>query len=212
MGSLFGGGGGGSQAPNPPKPLKVNASKLEGQMVAADQAAYGQADLYNSIYYPQLTQARDQMISQAYQGLTGPLNPSLENTFVNTGNMQSANALGSGDQGFGLSTGSLARNSAAASVASNEQQNQDYNRSVFENLNATFAPRAYGMTPEDAANIFTFNNTQMNNYLEQQFAGQTQAYYQNQGLAAGQAASTTGLIGSIGGALISAAGAAAIAA
>jgi hypothetical protein len=198
MGSIFGGGGGGStQAPNPPKPLKINPQQMESEMVAADQAGYAQTDLYNSIYYPQLTQARDQMIGQAYQALTGPLNPSLENTFVNTGNMQSANALGTGDQGFGLSKGSLARNAAAATVASNEQGYQDYNRSVFENLNATFAPRAYGMTPEDAANIFTFNNTQMNNYLEQKFAGQTQAYYQNQGLAASQGASTLGAITSV---------------
>lgn len=155
-------------------------------------------------YYPNLTAARDQMIQQGYGALTGPLNPSLENTFVNTANMGSINALGSGDQGFGLSTGSLARNAAAANVATNEQGYQDYNRSLFEQFNATYAPRTFGLTPEDAANVFTFNNTQLNNYLQQKFGAQTQAYYQNQGLAAGQAGATTGAITSILGAAITA--------
>lgn len=179
-------GGGGAKAVNPPKPIQIDLNSLQNNMIAADQAAYAQQDAYMQQYFPNLTKARDQMIQQAYQGITGPTPAPLENAFVNTANMQSANALGSGDQGFGLAKGSLARNAAEANVASNEQQFQDYNRAVFEQLNSSYAPRSFGMTPEDAANIFTFNNTQMNNYLEQKFAGQTQAYYQNLGLAAGQ--------------------------
>jgi hypothetical protein len=167
---------------------------MEREMVAADQAAYAQADKYNDTFYPDLTHARDQMIGQAYGALTGPLNPSLENTFVNTGNMQSVNALGSGDQGFGLAKGSLARNASEASVASNEQGYQDYNRSLFQNLNSIYAPRTFGMNPEDAANIFTFNNTQYNNYLEQKFAADTQAYYQGQAQSAQQGAGVMGAI------------------
>jgi hypothetical protein len=212
MSSLFGGGGSSVQTPKAPKPIQLNAQNLQTNMVAADQAAYASADAYNNQFYPALTQARDQMIGQAYNAITGPLDPALQNTFVNQGNTKAMGAFGGGDQGFGLSTGSLGRNSAAATVASDEQKYQDYNRSVFENLNATFAPRAYGMTPEDAANVFTFNNTQFNNYLEQQYALATNAYYQNQGLASAAAGQTAGLVGSIGGSLISAAAAAAIAA
>ncbi|PWT94147.1 MAG: hypothetical protein C5B54_00495 [Acidobacteria bacterium] len=157
------------------------------------------------MFYPDLTAARDNMIGQAFKGITGPTPPALENTFVNAANMGSASALGGGDQSFGLGPGSLARNAAAANVASNEQAYQDYNRSFFEQLNATYAPRTFGMTPEDAANMFTFNNTQMNNYLQQKFAAQTNAYYQNVGASAQQGAATTGLIGSVAGAAITAA-------
>jgi len=176
---------------------------MEQEMTAADQAAYGAADAYMNKYYPALTQGRDRMIQQAYEAATGPLNPTLENTFVNTANMQSANALGGGNQSFGLGKGSLARNAAAASVASNEQGYQDYNRSLFEGLNSLYAPRSFGMTPEDAANVFTFNNTQMNNYLQQQYQLDVNAYYQNQGLAAQQGAAGTGLIGGLASAAIS---------
>lgn len=234
MGGLFGGGGGGSvQTVNPPKPLQLDLSKLESDMTGADQAAYAQGDQYMSQYYPALTQARDSMIGTAYKNLTGPLDPKLENTFVNQGNMGSAAALGGGNQDYGLGSdappaasgakantydggggkfggagagsswggsGSLARNAAAATVAQDTMANQDYNRSLFEQLNTMYAPRSFGMTPEDAANIFTFNNSQLNNYLEQKFAAQTNAYYQNQGAAASSGASTIGVITSIIGA------------
>jgi hypothetical protein len=201
MSTLFGGGSSVS-TPQAPKPIQLNAQQLQKNMVGADQAAYASADAYNNQFYPALTQARDQMIGQAYNAVTGPLDPALQNTFVNQGNTKAMGAFGGGDQGFGLSTGSMGRNSAAATVASDEQQYQDYNRSVFEQLNATFAPRAFGMTPEDAANLFTFNNTQYNNYLQQQFALATNAYYQNQGLAAGAAGQTAGLVGSVASAAI----------
>jgi hypothetical protein len=205
MGGVFGGGGGSVKTVKPPKPIQLKLPQLQDQMVAADQAAYQQSDDYMKSFYPALTQARDQMIGQSYQNLTGPLKPTLENTFVNSANMGSINALGTGDQGFGMSTGSLARNAAAANVASNVQGYQDYNRSMFEQLNSLYAPRAFGMTPEDAANVFTFNNTQYNNYLQQLFAAQTQSYYANQGVQNAQAGATAGLVGSIGGAVVSAA-------
>jgi hypothetical protein len=201
MSTIFGGGTQ-VQTPNAPKPIQLNAQNLQKNMIGADQAAYASADQYNNQFYPALTQARDQMIGQAYNAVTGPLDPALQNTFVNQGNTKAMGAFGGGDQGFGLSTGSMGRNAAAATVASDEQQYQDYNRSVFENLNATFAPRAFGMTPEDAANLFTFNNTQYNNYLQQKFALATNAYYQNQGLAAGAAGQQAGLIGSVASAAI----------
>ena len=160
MSTVFGGGGQ-AETVNPPKPLKIKLNQMENEMVAGDQAAYQAADDYMAKYYPALTGARDKMISQAYDAITGPLDPTLENTFVNRGNMQSAAALGGGDQSFGLGKGSLACNAAAASVAQDTQANQDYNLSAFENLTGIYAPRGFGMTPEDAANIFTFNNTQI---------------------------------------------------
>jgi hypothetical protein len=203
MGGMFGGGGGGSvQAVKPPKPLKIKIGRLEKQMIGADQAAYAAGDQYMNKYYPSLRQARDQMIQQSYKALVGPLDPTLERSFVNTANMQSLGALGGGDQGFGLSKGSLARNAAAATVATEQQAYQDYNRNLFQQLNATYAPRSFGMTPEDAANLFTFNNTQYNNYLQQKFAAATQAYYSNQAAAAQSGAAGAGLIGQLGSAAI----------
>lgn len=188
------------KAPNPPKPLQIDLNQMQNDAVAGDQAAWAAGDQYMSQYYPQLTQARDSMIGQAYGALTGPVDPSLENAFVNSSNVGSINALGSGDQGFGLSTGSLGRNASEAKVAQDVQGYQDYNRSFFENLNSTFAPRSFGLTPEDAANIFTFNTTQMNNYLQQKFGAQTQAYYQNQG----QSAAAGGALFGAGASIISA--------
>jgi hypothetical protein len=212
MGSMFGGGGG-AQTVNPPKPLKINLGNMESDMVGADQAAWQAADDYNNQYYPNLTGARDKMINQAYDALTGPLDPALQNTFVNAGNMGSISAFGQGNPDFGLGGGgegswggsSMAKNASAASVASSEQGYQDYNRSLFEQLNTMYAPRTFGMTPEDAANVFTFNNTQMNNYLQQKFAAQTQSYYSQVGASAQQGAATTGLIGTLGAAAITAA-------
>jgi hypothetical protein len=205
MGGMFGGGGGSAQTVKPPKPIQLKLGQLEQNMVAADEAAYTAGDQYVSQYYPALAQARDNMIGQAYQAVTGPLDPTLQNSFVNAANMGSVNALGSGDQGFGLSTGSLARNAAAANVATNTQQYQDYNRNFFESLNNMYAPRSFGMTPQDAANVYTFNTTQYNNYLEQLQAAKTQAYYQNIASSNQQAGATAGLVGSIGGAVLSAA-------
>src|SRR5262245_26872518 len=128
MSSVFGGGGGDVKPVNPPKPIQLNLDKLQNQAIGADQAAYGAADQYMSQYYPALTEGRDQAIEQAYNALTGPLDPQLQNAFVNRANMTSAAALGGGDQSFGLSKGSLARNAAAANVATQEQGYQDYNR------------------------------------------------------------------------------------
>jgi len=220
MSGLFGGGGGGSvQAPNPPKPLQIKIPQMEKQMVAADQAAYAQGDQYMQQFYPSLWNAQQGMIGQAYQNLTGPLDPSLQNTFMTNANVQSANALGGGNSTFGFGggsfggagagsswggEGSLARNAAAANVAQNVQGYETYNQGFMNQLNTLFAPRTFGGTPEDLANMFTFNNTQYNNYLNEKFAGQTQAYYQNQGLAAGQSASTTGSILSIVGSIAAA--------
>lgn len=212
MSSLFGGGSVGTV--NPPQPIRLKLGQLERQMTNADRAAYGAADDYMAKYYPALTQGRDQAIQQAFGALTGPTPPELENTFVNAANMRSATALGGGDQSYGFAPGggsfggagagsswggkgSLARNAAAAGVASQEQGFQDYNRSIFQQLNTMYAPRSFGMTPEDAANIFTFNNTQMNNYLQQKFGAQTNAYYQNVAQSAQSGASTIGVITSI---------------
>jgi len=203
MGSLFGGGGGSVQSPKAPKPIQLDVNQLEQNAVAADQAGYAQADQYMQQYYPALWDAQQSMIKQAYEGITGPTPPALENTFMNAANMQSMSALGGGDQSFGLGKGSLARNAAAANVASNEQGYRDYSRGVFEQLNAQFAPRTFGLTPEDAANVFTFNNNQYNNYLEQQYALRTNTYFQNQGLAAGQSAAGTGMLTSLAGSVIS---------
>ena len=197
---MFGGGGGGGKAVNPPKPIQIDINKMANDMLAGDTAAYNAGDAYMSQFYPDLTQGRNLAIEQAYQGVTGPPPPELENAFVNNANMGAASSLGGGDQSFGLGTGSLARRSAAASVASQGQNFEDYNRSVMENENAMYAPRSFGMTPEDAANFFTFNNTQMNNYLQQKFAAETQAYYQNQASGQAAGASTIGLITSILGA------------
>lgn len=209
MGGLFGGGGGGAQTVNPPKPLQINLGNMQNEMVGADQAAWNAADAYNNQYYPNLTQARDKMIGQSYDALTGPLDPSLQNTFVNSANMGSIGAFGGGNPDFGFGGGgagsswggsSMAKNAASASVATNEQGYQDYNRANFENLNAQFAPRSFGMTPEDASNVGTFNTTQLNNYLQQKFAAQTQSYYSQVGASAQQGASTLGMITSIIGA------------
>ena len=219
MGSVFGSGPS-VQAVKPPKPIQLDINQLEQNMVGADQAAYNAADQYMNQFYPALAQGRNNAINQAFQAVTGPLNPQLENTFVNQGNMQSIQALGAGNQSFGTGggksggatgagawadpSGSLARGSAAATVAQEEQGYQDTARQTMEQMNNMFSPRSFGMTPQDAANIFTFNNTQYNNYLQQLFAGQTNAYYQNAGLSAGAAASQTGLIGGIGSSIIAA--------
>lgn len=213
MGGLFGGGGGSVQAPSPPQPLKIKMGQLEKEMTAADQAAYGAADAYNTKYYPDLTKARDNMIGGAYKALTGPLDPGLQNTFMNVGNMGSLAAFGGGNPDAGMMFGgggagsswgknmkSMARNAAEASVATNVQGYQDYNRSLFQNLNTMFAPRAFGMTPEDSANIFTFNNTQYNNYLQQKFAADTNAYYQNAAAGAQQGSGIMSTITSVIGA------------
>jgi hypothetical protein len=205
MSGLFGGGGGGDiQAPKAPKPIQINLNDLAQQMSAADYASFNQQDQFMQQYYPDLWTAQQNMIKNAYMNLTGPLSPALQNTFVNNANMQSIQSLGGGDQGFGLAKGSLARNAAAANVASDQQGYEDYNRAMFENLNSMFSPRSFGMTPEDAANIFTFNNTQYNNYLQQQYGLDVNAYYQNQAQSAQSGASGLNFIMQIVGAAASA--------
>jgi hypothetical protein len=205
FGSILGGGAAKAKPVQPAKPVQVNLNQLEQNAVAADQAAYTAEDQYLAQNFPALSQARDSMINQAYQAVTGPLDPTLQNTFMNQATSGSINAFGAGDQSFGAGQGSLARNAAAASVATNVQNYQDYNRAFFENLNTMFAPRSFGLTPTDAANVFTFNNTQMNNYLQQVNAAKTAAYYQNIGAANQQAGQNMALLGTLASAAITAA-------
>jgi|SRR5215469_4097427 len=215
-------GGGSAKTVNPPKPLQIDIGQLGSEMTAADQAAYAQGDQYMQQYYPDLWNAQQNMIKQDYQNLTGPLDPTLQNTFMTHGNMATSAALGGGDQSFGVASkqaggggtfggggggsdwggSSLARNASAATVATDTQNYQDYNRAKFMQDNATWAPRVFGMTPEDYANFDIFNNTQINNYLQQKFAAQTQSYYQGLGASAAGTSSAIGAGASIISALI----------
>lgn len=135
----------------------ININNLENQALRADRRAYAMADDDFAKRYPGLVSARKKTMQDALESLTGPLDPTVQNTFA-----KSALAKSFGSYGAAGGTGSAAAGGSAASVALDVIGKQDSDRSWVNRLSDENAPRTYGLSPQNGVDIMIANNQAMN--------------------------------------------------
>lgn len=139
LSSLFGGG---QSAPSQPSPAPIYPINIPATLTAANELGVNQWNLSQDNWaqlYPGMVNAQNQEINQAYNALTGPLDPNLEKSFVDTGQGQALSAFGGGSEAPDItSTGSIGSNTVAASVAGQTQNYEDYARSWIDQLMADY--------------------------------------------------------------------------
>lgn len=132
--SLFGGG----SQPSQPSPPPIYPIDIPGTLNAANQLGIYQWNLSQDQWaaqYPGMVNAQNEEMQRAYDALTGPLDPELERAFNDTGISQALSAFGGGREDAGVTnTGSIGRNTIAASVANQTQNYQDYVRDWISQL------------------------------------------------------------------------------
>lgn len=171
--SLFGGGSsGGGSTPNPPPFTPVDPSTLGQQALAADIAGYQMSDADLASRFPGLVSGRNQQMNDAYNQLTGPLDPTVQNQFMSQGLGQAFGAYGGGSNDMGIGTGTAAGHSVATSLANNVQKKQDYDRAYFESLVGLNPQRQFGLSGQDVANVAVANTAGQNAYNQQKYAAQ----------------------------------------
>jgi hypothetical protein len=172
--SIFGGGG---QRP-PPKPKLADIQQVGNQAANTDITGLNLSDQNLQNQFPGMVAARNDQISNAAQQLTGPLDPTVENTFVNQGMQGAYNAFGSGDPYATITPGAATGNAVATSVANNVQNKQDYDRAYFESI---LQPnRQIGISGSDVGNLTAANVAAINNYRQTKYGGMYGNYNANQ--------------------------------
>jgi hypothetical protein len=160
-------------APQPPKFVPIDINKTQDQATQADITGYNLSDADLASRFPGLVSGRQQQVTDAYNQLTGPLDPTVQNSFVNQGLAQSLGAFGGGQSGAKIgTTGTASGNAVATSLANNVQQKQDYDRSNFENVLANNPQRTFGLSGADVTQETIANIIGKNNYLQARYGGQ----------------------------------------
>lgn len=188
MSGIFGGGSSGGSTPAPPKFQPIDINSVGNQALQADIMGYNLADADLAKRFPGLVSGRQQQTQDAYNQLTGPLDPTVQNSFVNQGLAQSFGAFGGGNNSAGVGTGTAAGNAVATSLANNVQKKQDYDRQYFEQLLGYNPQRQFGLTGEDVTNMAMANTQGQNAYNQQKYAAQY-GNYNAKNAAAGQKSS-----------------------
>lgn len=178
MSGIFGGGSsGGGSTPNPPAFQPIDINSVGNQALQADITGYNLSDANMAQRFPGLVSGRNQQISNAYNQLTGPLDPTVQNSFVNQGMAQSFGAFGGGNNMAGIGTsGTAAGNAVATSLANNVQKKQDYDRQYFEQLLGYNPQRQFGLSGEDVVNMAMANTQGQNAYNQQSYAAKYNNY------------------------------------
>lgn len=167
------GGGGGGSTPQPPAFQAINVGQVGDQALAADISGYNFSDADLASRFPGLVAGRNQQVTDAYNQLTGPLDPTVQSSFVNQGLEQSLGSFGGGNQTAGIGKdGTAAGNAVATSLANNVQNKQDYDRVNFESTLANNPQRAFGLNGEDVLNELMANTQGQNAYNQQKYLGQ----------------------------------------
>jgi hypothetical protein len=132
---------------------------------------YNAADADLAKRFPGLVAQRDQNVQEASQAITGPLPPEVQNTFATNALARSLSTTGgSGLSGIG-GVGSAGREQAAASIARDTLQKQDYDRQYLNQQFADQPARAFSLSPDDIINLSVGNTAGANAARFQQYAG-----------------------------------------
>lgn len=141
--------------------------------------------------FPGLVATNNRQIEDAYNQLTGPLDPTVQGSFVRQGLNAGSNAVGGGDplSGLGLTQGSAGRNAASVSFANSALEKQNYDRQNFTQiLNSPLnQQRAFGLGGGDIAGLAALNTGGLNAFNQQDYQSQLSGIY-----AQGQQSAATG--------------------
>jgi hypothetical protein len=154
----FLGGGGQSNQPPPPKVYPVNLGNTLQTGIAADQFGYNLSDADFAQRFPGLVSTRDENISTAYNELTGPLDPVVQNEMTTSGLAKSLSAFGAGSEVPDVTDqGSIGRNTIGASIAQDTSSYQDSARNYIESLSSDNPQRAFGPSGADLLSLAILN-------------------------------------------------------
>ncbi len=198
----------GKSTPTAPKPAEfraINIAQTGEQATQADINSFNLSDEDFAARFPGLSAGRDANIKSAYDELTGPLDTTVQNDFVNAGLEKSLSAFGGGNPLTGLGeSGSASKNTIASSVSKNVQDKQDYDRGYFQDQLAQNLPRAFGLSGSDAANLSIANTGNLNQVAQSNYVGsvnasnaQNAADAQNTQAAIGTALAVAGIVAAI---------------
>ncbi len=152
-------GGGSSSAPQAPVFHPLNIAQISEGATQGDIAAsdYNYNELANRL--PGMVSAQNADIDSAYKQLTGPLDPTLQNTFLNQGVGGALGAVGGGDpmSALALQKGSFAKGAASASVANQTTNYQTQTQQYLESLLAANPQQWYGLSGADIASLNLYN-------------------------------------------------------
>lgn len=191
-------------APQPAPFFPIDIQGAADTAFSTDVTGFGYSDDDFLSRFPGLVSTRETDINKAYQNLTGPLDPTLQNAFVKEGISKSLGNVGSGDIGASLLKGSAGQNQTSATVANRTQDYKDYSRDNFSSLLAANPQRSFGLSGSDAAQLSIANTGNLNSSNQAQYISQVnkqnaenQADAQNQQAAISTALAVAGIIAAI---------------
>lgn len=187
--------------PNPPAVPKftpINVGQAARDVLSANIGAYSWSDADTLARFPGMVRARQSLTEQAYNELTGPLNPAVQQQFTTSALGGASGSLGGGDalSGLGLTQGSAGRNAASVGFANSVLGKQDFDRQTLANLIATNQERQFGIGSGDIATIAALNSQGVNQLGQESYQAQlAQIYGQGQqGVQTGQSIAALGAL------------------
>lgn len=168
-----------TKAPTLPKPtlpgpmpafIPANPQAIETQAVGMDQTAYGLSDADFRARYPQLYQSGQTALNNVQRQISGGVPPQLQNLWTRAGLQSAVGATG----GWSMGTGTAGQANVARNLGLDQNAYQQQLLSQFNQLNATFRPRTFGLSGADAAQIALSNIAGQNNANQTQYAYQVQ--------------------------------------
>lgn len=166
--------GGGAKAPEQPPFHALDIEKI------ADAALKQDIRRYQSYRYPQfpgLTAVRQAEIDDAYKQLTGPLDPSFQQTFMRGAASTAQQVTGGGDpmSGMGLRAGSFGGGAMSANVTRQAMAKQDYDRTRLEGLIQANPLPGLGLSQRDILGLYVYNTGAQNASAMQGYAADVAA-------------------------------------
>lgn len=180
--SISSAGGGSFGGAPPPKFTPVDIPSTQQLALQTDIQGYNLADADLAKRFPGLVSENNAQINQAYKQLTGPLDPTVQNSFATQSIENSLNTTGGGNSMASIGpSGSASQNQVAAGISNDVLQKQDSDRSYLDSLIAGNPQRSAGLSGGDVTNL-AINNTQLqNDYNQAKFQYQTQKAAQSGG-------------------------------
>lgn len=163
-------------SPNPsslvPEFHPIDIGKTVAQALEYDTQGFDWSDTDFISRFPGLVATRNQQIDDAYNQLTGPLDPSVQSLFTRGGIQAGLGVVGGGGDplsGLGMTKGSFGSNTASATLAKSLLEKQDYDRSNLDMLIGNNPQRAFGISGEGVANLAIANTGGLNASNQQQY-------------------------------------------
>lgn len=151
------------KAPQSPQIFPIDIPATEQAAINADTLGLDTSMQDYATRLPGMVQSRDSQLKSDLDALTGPLNPTVQNTFM-TGELGNAmSAFGGGSSKPNVTgKGSIGRNTIGAGYANDVNSYQDNARQNVLNDLAMFPEPGIGLSGSDAANLAISNTTNLN--------------------------------------------------